>query len=214
MLWSRFERRARGLLGALILVPMFTGAAGAQVFTGGIDDSFLMPSETAVPSDAFAAWAEASGRTGLRDFDATVENQTVLHTLNGWGSLSIAAATITFRARASAYDWIGVWSDGIEVLDKISDTPPTYVVLGSVLLSDLPESGGSWVPLQTALFTIDLASFPLSPGGYANLLPVLRDGELDLVFGDDSAIDFVELRVNEATPTAHSTWGRMRTLLR
>ena len=56
--------------------------------------------------------------------------------------------------------------------------------------------GGRWRPGNEACIDLDLAALPVAGGGTLNVIPLLQAaGSLDFVVQDDTAVDFVTLKV-------------------
>ncbi len=175
----------------------------AMTVTAGIDDSFGGGADLASPSPALAA----SLGVPLIDFDIAGQNTSVAHTFTDLPSI-LVAGTLRFRVRGTAN---GANTDGI-ALSFVTDPADTYVDEiayrrtfgtfggGGTVFSD-PDSGlitpgSEWAIGSNALVELDLAALPLDAGGTFNILPLIEAaGFIDVLLGDDSMVDFIELNL-------------------
>ncbi|MDR4497104.1 MAG: hypothetical protein MRK02_04145 [Candidatus Scalindua sp.] len=108
----------------------------------------------------------------------------------------IATATLRFQLRSND---LLVYNDTILFDDSVSEGPGQpylpYIAL-SDLLGREPQAG------ETEFYEVDLSRVPIrtrdtsgGPDEYRNFLPLLADGEFNLIFLDDVAVDYSELRV-------------------
>ena len=109
-------------LGSGILIIFFLSAVGSAqtmfIFTAGIDDNFIAPSDPAAPSPDVVRTFTDSGLV-LQDFDLTLglnngsRDRHIVHTFTGLPA-NIVGAFLETRVRAANDPW-GVSSDGISL---------------------------------------------------------------------------------------------------
>ncbi len=200
------------MLMLLSSLALYAGLADALVITAGLEDGFTGPSDPASPSSALSA----SVGTAMADFDVEDNNANVAHTFADLPTNSVGG-TLRFRVRAgsglSNTDGIilsFVTNAGDNYLDEIVYRR-TYGLYGGggTVFSDpddgLLTPGAVWVSGSDESITLDLAALPLSDGGVFDILPSINGaGFLDVLLGDDSVVDFVELQLQAvpAPPTA------------
>ena len=179
--------------------------ANAQVFLAGVEDDFVLPVEAATPSQELSDLLIAS--QGAKDFDATTVNADAAHTFVSLPS-NITDATLEFAVRAISDT---TESDGIFL--SFVNTETTDLLDAIVYVRTFGGFGGSvnppfiesdpgliqaseWRPGNEATVILDLSALPLASGGTLDLLSQLNtNGYLDVVVGDDSAVDFMKLTV-------------------
>ena len=67
------------------------------------------------------------------------------------------------------------------------------MIAGS-MIRDLPGANGTWNPNQSATFTLNLKNLP-STFGFTNMLPYMTDGDIDVVVGNETGVDYVCLNL-------------------
>ena len=193
-----------------IVRPSF---ASTFVFFGGVADGFALPSDSSSPSSEMLSVGPAQ-----QDFDLIAnvnggdDNTDVVHTFSALPA-GITSASLRMRVQAGSSggseDNDGVvlafvdsstadWKDAIVYLRTFGLWEPDRPSL-------LPEDPGLlqstiWSPGNDFTFTLDLSALPLVDGGNLNLLAELNtNGFLDVVVGDETGVDYMELTV-EAVP--------------
>lgn len=185
------------------ILSLASGEALGLAFTGGVDDGFGGGVEPAAPS------APLLGSYGgpVIDFDVASIDEPLLHTFAGLPA-NLASGTLTFRVRGVSS---GADTDGL-ALSFVTDGTATFadeVVYarnfgtfagGGGVFQDpddgLLTPGVPWGIGSEVLITLDLGALPLAPGGTVDLLPAIgAAGFLDVLLGDDSMVDFVELNL-------------------
>lgn len=184
----------------------------AQTMMPGLEDNFAGPQDPALPSSELARVLDPRG--GTQDFDLTAglnggsANTSVAHTFAELphGILS-ASLELTIRASTAS----GIETDGI-FLSFVESTTTDFadaVVWGRSFgafvnppatspFTDSDPIGllGGWTAGQQAKVILDLAALPLASGGTLNLIPWLnRYGFLDVIVGDETAVDYMKLSV-------------------
>jgi hypothetical protein len=166
---------------------MSISPAGAQVtcaaprvtdLAAGIDDNFALPSEPASPSAELLKFL--ADRPPV--FDQASSDFRFGHTFTGIPSGVMAAElTLHLRARGGNSD-----NDGL-ALDFVA--PNRFVWNASIAAL----TGKKWnTSTDEALLVLDLANLSSQP---FDILSALADGTLDVYVQDDTAVDFMTLRV-------------------
>lgn len=93
----------------------------------------------------------------------------------------VTSATLKFRARAA--------SSGQTSSDFIAFFEGTSFLTGS-MLKDLPGASGTWNHNQDVTFILSLANLP-SSFFMTNIIPYLNDGDLDIVIGNETGVDWM-----------------------
>jgi len=196
----------------LILVVVLSAAAfstaraqnhGATiVFTAGINDNFVLPTEPTLPSSNLLG----SRSWSLKDFDDSRIDRVVAHTFSGLpGDIQTATLEVHLRAGPSFLSH----NDGINLTFVEDDQimPPigaerwgrrigTGHGVPGVLSYDWHSTAAS-PAIDTII--LDLSNLPLAPGQPAsasNLIPALnQNGFLDFWVQDDTDVDFITLTV-------------------
>ncbi len=187
----------------LSLAP--SGAAHAQVeceaplvteFTAGAADDFAPPTEPASPSSEFLAFLGSPAPV----FDQTNSNRRFGHTFTGLPT-GIVGATLTTRLRALTT--VDATNDSLHL-----EFSPGPVFAWGRNLNSL--TGKTWSSPDQHDLVLDLAALPPSGAGVTDVLAALADGDLDVFVQDDTAVDFVTLRVEHyppPPPCAAPPWG-------
>ncbi|MCP3141859.1 hypothetical protein [Pyxidicoccus xibeiensis] len=177
----RFTPRPLLTLLALLVVA-WGGAAQAQVYTSGVADNFVAPSEPVTPSAGLAAWIAANyPNPNIRQNDDLGNDRYYATTFtNLLRNGRICGATLRTVIRSGDFlnnDSLNLWFNN-----------GAFVATGWG--SGLAALGIA--PGQTGGVALNLAALP----GGVNLIPTLNaQGFLDVVLQDDSAIDFVSLTI-------------------
>jgi len=174
--------------------------AVAISYPAGSPDLFVAPFEPALPDIQLGNYIVSCSSTGFPlQFDqipgmsGVPANSWLGHTFTGLPA-GIVAAKLEVRARASTGAGAGgSWNDHISIVDTISACSAT--VAWSRRFSQLPESGGTWTPGQTATFCLDLGALPTS-SGLVSVLGQLANGSLRIRVDDDTGIDYMILTVH------------------
>jgi hypothetical protein len=147
---------------------------------GGMLDDFDGP-EAADPSSQLVAHSGS----GSKGFDTLASNQVFLHSIEGlpW---SISEATLTLRVMP------------MPMSNSQNDSLALEIGAGGLIWSrrfgDL--TGQMWQNLPAHEITLDLSEVPMDDGGSMSLLDhLISDGRLDIHIGDDTAVDWIQLRV-------------------
>lgn len=150
-----------------------------SVFPAGEDDLFALPFEAASPSTelvtAFPGY--------WRPFDQIVPNRKFGHTFTGLPG-AIVAAQLELRMRAGTDIptndalYLEFLNPGFAWAKRISDV-----------------TGLAWNAGDEKKILLNLANLPASNAGVTNILGYLADGDLDVYIQDDTAVDYVILRV-------------------
>ncbi|MCH9021810.1 MAG: hypothetical protein IID32_03495, partial [Planctomycetes bacterium] len=150
---------------------------------GGIDDNckFTAPFEAASPSTEMTV---AFGGP-FRRFDQVIPNRQFGHTFTGLQP-GIVAAQLEICMKA------GFGNSPNDSLN-LEFLNPGFA--WGRAISTLPGAGGTWNVNQQQVFVLNLASLPPSGSGVTNIIGALADGDLDVYVQDDTAIDYIKLRV-------------------
>lgn len=163
----------------------------------GLKDVYVCPEEPVTPDGAllsfFSNQYSASPCFGLLEFDnfpgltkcngtAIPQNALFIHQLSFPVTAgSIGAATLQFRAKAAPVGQTN--SDFITFFEG-----STYITGAS--LNQLVEAGGTWNPNQDATFVLDLNNLPPAFSIHS-ILHSLYDGDLDIVIGNETGVDWM-----------------------
>ncbi len=71
----------------------------------------------------------------------------------------------------------------------------------TIFIVDLPEAGGTWAGNPPTIFTLDLDDLP--PAGTSILAQVAADRVLDVSVQDDTAVDYMKLKLWTSPPPAY-----------
>ncbi len=150
-----------------------------SVFPAGEDDLFALPFEVASPSTelvtAFPGY--------WRPFDQIVSNRKFGHTFTGLPG-AIVAVQLELRLRAGT----DIPTNDALYLEFLN---PGFA--WAKRISDL--TGLAWNAGDEKKLILNLANLPASNAGVTNILGYLADGDLDIYIQDDTAVDYVILRV-------------------
>lgn len=170
-------------------------------YCSGLMDMYTCPEEPVTPDPAllnlFISQNSANPCFGLLEFDnfpgtkkcngaAIAQNTFFIHQVAfPVTSGSINSATLRFRAKAAPI--------GLTGTDFISFFEGATFITGANI-SQLIEAGGTWNNNQDANFTLDLNNLP--PVFSVNsILQYLNDGDLDIVIGNETGVDWMCLDV-------------------
>ncbi|MBU8935037.1 MAG: T9SS type A sorting domain-containing protein [candidate division Zixibacteria bacterium] len=164
----------------------------------GTDDNFTGP-EPSYQSPGLIAFLSQQ-YDYIDNFDEPANNQHFGHTFNGcWDdNCVVVGATLRMSLRAtgggSATDWM--------YLGDFTQGSPNWRVY-SISLNDLDAYNGGdgiWVNGEEMIVTLDLENLP--PRGWlpTNILSTLQNGDLDIIFGDETEVDYFELSVELCCP--------------
>lgn len=173
-----------------VYVSRGAGNTSMQTALGGVEDEFAGPNDTASPDAELASLL-----TAPKDFDSCAIDSHFGHTLTGFGgSNGVKQAFLEIRMRPCG-SGSSVENDAINLEVTPGGGPPTF--LWGSAIRNLPEAGGTWQQATNSptTFCLDLSQLPLSGGGTISLLDELCDDSLDIRVQDDTAVDFVRLRV-------------------
>lgn len=167
----------------------------------GLKDIYVCPEEPVTPDVALLGYFTSQNAShscfGLLEFDnfpgltkcngtpipqnALFIHQIVFPVASG----NVSAATLQFRAKASPTGQTGT--------DNISFFEGSTYITGANL-SQLVEAGGTWNHNQDRSFTLNLGNLP--PAFSINsILSYLNDGNLDIVIGNETGVDWMCLDV-------------------
>jgi len=160
-------------------------------YLGGKDDicgDYKGPFEPASPS---MEMTNAFEPPPLRKFGQSLimTNRRFAHTFSGLPP-GIVAAELEICMRASNHDKTRNDVLSLEFLN------PSFAWSRSII--DLTEALGTWKNGQEGIFFLDLADLqPSNVGviGVTNIIGALADGDLDISVQDDTAVDYIKLRI-------------------
>ena len=181
----------------LVPVPII---GGEIVCIAGDHDQFVHDggcAERASPGPALQAVLDTLGSgptictcTGSPEFDCPADGQWFAHTFSGFlvPNCLVYSARLQGRLKATGsspstdmlhllQDGISVWSIDLNSLNSIANVDST------------------WDTGDTLSFSLDLSALPPSGSGPSNILAALQDGGLDMLIGDDTEVDFLDLIV-------------------
>ena len=210
------------MAGLMLLIGLSVasfGTARAQnhvpvttVFTAGVNDNFVLPTEPTSPSSNLLGWLNSIGAI-LKDFDSPQNDRWVAHTFTGLPD-DISAATLeihlrpgtSFLSHNDSIDLSFIGDDqilppvGSEQWGRRIGTQPSGVPGEDGVPGLLPYDWHSLAGFQAdETIVLDLGNLPLAPGQPAsasNLIPALNDhGFLDFFLQDDTVVDYITLTV-------------------
>ena len=160
---------------------------------GTVTDDFTGP-EPATPSPALVQRLPAG--TPLKGFDSCQTDSVFAHTFSQLPPCIVGAQLrIRLKAcgsQAADNDTIGLsftLPDGTLLTNRWG----RYIGAGNAFAGLL---GSQWSPGSVATFTWNLNALPNADGSFTDLIPQLAQlGFLDITVQDDSAVDFIELRI-------------------
>lgn len=178
------------------------------VLTVGNNDSFAEPLEPVFPDANLARLIATVWNVPLRYLDDMSLDKSMGHTFQ-WPAISISAAELEIRVRSmgqvSSNDRLSLeFNDGyFEGESEAFKWSSTLVIL----------SHTSWSYGEEATFIFDLANLPVDLYGRTSVLAHMMDGNLDVEVQDDTAVDYIILRLC-ACPVAaeNATWGSIKAL--
>jgi len=180
-----------------MIMRLSLGAQPVQEYCFGLSDNYACPEEPVKPDPALFNWITtqygASPCFELIEFDnfpgafkcnndPIDQNAFFMHQLTfPTSGGSVSAAVLRFRAKAAAA--------GQTNTDFIAFFEGATFITGANL-SQLPGAAGNWNPNQDATFTLQLGNLPAAfPTN--NILPYLQDGDLDVVIGNETGVDWM-----------------------
>lgn len=196
---------------------VLSSSAYALTINAGVNDNFFDDGlEAANPSAALVGSITNFGATSLSDFDTGSQDSNIAHTFDMLPD-NILSASLTFRVRRSSGGGEGdglvlaFVDDAIDVFSEQIAYRRTFGIVGDSNASIFSEAdqglltpGIPWGPGAVSLFTIDLANLQLNGGGTLDLISDIEtNGYLDVILGDDSEVDFIQLNV-QAVPVPPS----------
>lgn len=170
--------------GARSLAPV---ARDTVTIVAGVQDFFALPVEPAVPDPAFSAHLTAVWpQIFTRQFDQQTYNRALVHTFTGWRG-RVTGATLRI---------------GLGAGDLGNDSVRLGFVPGSQTYQEafrywvtLRKAAGTTTLSEYTVLTLDLANLPDYGGFPRDILWELRDGRLEVLVEDDTAVDFISLEV-------------------
>ncbi len=157
--------------------------------TAGVDDTFLPPTEPAMPGADLLPLCSNS-----KDFDASSINDCFGHTFSGLPA-NIVSATLTVRMRANS---TASTNDSIQLgLQGGSFLWGRRIGTGGQFSGDVPGvSPDPWSSGTTQTFHFNLGALPDRQGTLTGILEVLNSSHtLDVRVTDDTGVDFLSLQV-------------------
>lgn len=195
--------------------PLDSRRGSAGVSCSGIADNFACPEEPTVRDTALERMLSAQyGSTGCFGFLRFDEfpgrpdcgggpipgNALFVHKMTFAVPVGgVTSATLTFRARACPSGQTN--SDFVFFFEGSS-----YVT--GCMLKQLPGSSGTWNPNQDATFSVDLSNLP-SGFSARNVLQILNDGDLDVVIGSGTGVDWMCLDLSKRCTPPPPRYGRL-----
>jgi hypothetical protein len=161
----------------------------------GTDDGFVGP-EPSYVSPGLLAYLQQQ-YDYITDFDQPADNQHFGHTFNGcWDDDCVVVnATLRMKLRASGggapSDWmsLGDWTNSGRIYS-----------ISMNALEALAGGDGTWNNGEEMIVTLDLKNLPLRGWLPTNILGALQDGDFDIVFQDETEVDFIEFTVELCCP--------------
>ncbi len=121
-------------------------------------------------------------------------NALFIHQLTFPVSGNVTSAIFQFRAKAAPASPPGA---GQSSTDFIAFFEGATYITGANLIQ-LPEAGGTWNPSQDANFTLNLGNLP-TVFPINNILQYLNDGDLDIVIGNETGVDWMCINPSTAS---------------
>jgi len=161
-----------------------------SVFQAGEVDDFNLPTEPAYPSQELIDANLYAPGYGLRDFDEITNDKPFGHTFTGLPPC-IVAAELEIRMKTCG----SLALNDVLLLELVNPSAPPHFAWSKGIrylpLVPLGTPIGSWTHPHTATFTLNLDALV----GGVSILKHLKDGDLDVYVSDDTAVDYIILRV-------------------
>lgn len=172
-----------------------------STYCGGVLDTFKCPTELAVRDAALVNMLTTRYATspcfGFLDFDdipwrnagcTTARMGFFVHKLS-FPIGNIVSATLIISCKAAAKSKTNS--------DYIAFYQGTNYICSS-FLRDLPGAAGTWNNNQQATFYFNLSNLPIAPGfDYNSVLAFMLDGDLDIVIGSETGVDYMCLSLEK-----------------
>jgi hypothetical protein len=168
----------------------------------GTDDNFVAP-EPSFISPGLLSHLQTSCYDYNPNFDSPCVNQCFGHTFdNCWTSKClVVGAELCFKVRATGS------IPGTDALALGEYGPNGTGSVFSILMNDLEEycnpGSSPWQLNDVLECCIDLTNLPdAAAGGHGstNILAAIQDGNLDIIFQDDTEVDYLKMRVTVNCP--------------
>lgn len=181
----------------------------SMVITVGNADDFAPPLEPVYPDVNLARFIATVWNIPLRYLDDMEINESMGHTFQ-WVACPIAAAELEIRVRSlgdvSSNDRLS-----LEFNDKYFEGE-SEVWRWTTTFEILSQNG--WYEGKDTTLVFDLDNLPVDLYGRTSVLAYMNDGNLDVEVQDDTAVDYIILRLCVSCPVAveSKTWGSIKAL--
>ena len=158
--------------------------------TAGVADDFdpSNGAESSSPSAELAAQMAACG-SPLPSFDTPASAACFGHTFSGcWDPCDVVRGTLSMKLRASSN---GSQDDELRLGDWPSPGSIWAAPLSHLLEIKTGGTDASWDPGDTMTLVLDLGNLPVSARGLRNILAAVQDGDLDVMVGSETEVDFL-----------------------
>jgi hypothetical protein len=175
----------------------------------GVADNFAPPMEPVFPDANLARFIATIWNVPLRYLDDMTVNKSMGHTFQ-WEACPIIAAELETRVR-SLGDIPGNDRISLELNDGFFNGE-SEVSRWTTTLANLTQTG--WYEGEEATLILDLGNLPVDLYGRTSVLAYMIDGNLDIEIQDDTAVDYIVLRLCTSCAVAveSKTWGSIKAL--
>jgi hypothetical protein len=164
-----------------------TGASQFMSFVGGKKDHYALPADP--PTHGACLLTAAAGLSLGSSFDVSFSGRWLGHTFENLpGGIQWAKLRFRMRPKSNLAS-----NDTVRVGAACGGGFSTW--LWSAPIASLPEAGGQWTVNSDTQFTLDLSAMPGAPAALLPLLNLEVTHRVDVLVGDDTVVDFVQLDV-------------------
>jgi hypothetical protein len=203
----------------LVVLALASGNAHAINCQSGISivipvgnaDNFAPPLEPVFPDANLARLIATVWNVPLRYLDYMGINASMGHTFQ-WSACPITAAELEIRVRS-----LGDIPDNDRISLELNDRffeGESEVYRWTTTLAILTQT--AWYSGEEATLILDLGNLPVDLYGRTSVLAYMNDGNLDIEVQDDTAVDYIILRLCTSSPVAveSKTWSAIKALYR
>ncbi len=203
----------------LVVLALASGNAHAINCQGGISivipvgnaDNFAEPLEPVFPDANLARLIATVWNVPLRYLDNMDINASMGHTFQ-WEPCPITAAELEIHVLS-----MGTASDNDRLSIELNDRyfeGESEVYRWTTTLAILTQT--EWYYGEDATLVLDLGDLPVDLYGRTSVLAYMNDGNLDVEVQDDTAVDYIILRLCTSSPVAveNKTWSSIKDLFK
>ena len=164
-----------------------TPASQFTSFVGGKKDNYAHPADA--PTHSACLFNATPGLSLGSSFDVSFSGRWLGHSFQSlpdgiqWAKLRFKMKPMSNKASNDVIR-IGIANCGAGGLASWQWSAP---------IASLPEAAGKWTVNADTIFTLDLSAMPAAPSALLPLLDIATSHRLDVLVGDDTIVDWVEL---------------------